>query len=182
MPQREIKPANTLILDFWRLELGGNKFLFFKPPSQRYLQWSPSRQLLLLLYVQLLNVYDSLRPQGLQHTRLPCPSPSPGVCSNSCLLSRWCHPTISSCHPFLLPSIFPSIRVFSNEMALCIRWPKSWSFSISPSNEYSVLISFRIDWSDLLAEKDPQESFPAPQSGHASCSFNIIMLLITRLL
>ena len=57
------------------------------------------------------------------------------------------------CHPLLLPSIFPSIRVFSNESALCIRWPKYWSFSfsISPSNEYSGLISFRIDWCDLLA-------------------------------
>ena len=56
-----------------------------------------------------------------------------------------CHP------PFLLPSIFPSIRVFSNESVLCIRWPKYWSFSFSPSNEYSGLISFRIDWFDLLA-------------------------------
>ena len=57
------------------------------------------------------------------------------------------------CHPLLLPSIFPSIRVFSNESALCIRWPKYWNFSfnISPSNEYSGLISFRIDWFDLLA-------------------------------
>ena len=51
----------------------------------------------------------------------------------------------------LLPSIFPSIRVFSSELALCIRWPKYWSFSISPSNEYSGLISFRVDWFDLLA-------------------------------
>ena len=57
------------------------------------------------------------------------------------------------CHPLLLPSIFPSIRVFSDELALCIRWPKYWSFSfsISPSNEYSRLISSRIDWFDLLA-------------------------------
>ena len=56
------------------------------------------------------------------------------------------------CHPFLLlPSIFPCIKVFSNESALCIRWPKYWSFSIIPSNEYSGLISFRIDWLDLLA-------------------------------
>ena len=56
------------------------------------------------------------------------------------------------CRPLLLlPSTFPSIRVFSNESVLCIRWPKYWSFSISPSNEYSGLISFRIDWFDLLA-------------------------------
>ena len=95
----------------------------------------------------------SLRPHGLQHARSPCPSPTPGVYSSSCPLSWWCHPAISSCCPLLLPpSIFPSIRVFSNELALCIRWPKSWSFSfcISPSNEYSGLISFRIDWLDLL--------------------------------
>ena len=61
---------------------------------------------------------------------------------------------LNLCHPLLLlPSIFPSIRVFSNELALCIRWPKYWSFSlsISPSNEYSGLISFRMDWLDLLA-------------------------------
>ena len=59
------------------------------------------------------------------------------------------------CHPHLLPSIFPSIRVFSNELALHIRWPKDWSFSlsISPSNEYSGLVSFRIDWFNLLALK-----------------------------
>ena len=56
------------------------------------------------------------------------------------------------CHPLLLlPSIFPSITVFSNELTLHMRWPKYWSFSISPSNEYSGLISFRIDWFDLLA-------------------------------
>ena len=58
---------------------------------------------------------------------------------------------ILCCLLLLLPSIFPSIRVFSNESALCIRWPKNWSFLISPSSEYSVLISFRIDWFDLLA-------------------------------
>ena len=60
------------------------------------------------------------------------------------------------CHPLLLPSIFPSIRVFSHESALCIRWPNYWSFSfsISPSNEYSGLISFRIDWFDLPAVQE----------------------------
>ena len=88
----------------------------------------------------------TLRPHGLQHATFPCPSPSPGVGSNSCPLSQWCHPTL-----LLPPSIFPSIRVFSNESALRIRWPKYWSFSISPSNDYSGLISFRMDWLDLLA-------------------------------
>ena len=99
-------------------------------------------------------VSDSLRPYGLQHARPPCPSPTPRVYSNSCPLSQWCHPTISSCHPLLLqPSIFPSIRVFSNEPVLLIRWPKYWnfSFSISPANEYSGLTSSRTDWLDLLA-------------------------------
>ena len=71
------------------------------------------------------------------------------------------------CRPLLLlPEIFPSIRIFSNELALRIRWPKYWSFSfnISPSNEYSGLTSFRIDWFDLLCSPwDSQESFPTPQ-------------------
>ena len=70
------------------------------------------------------------------------------------------------CYPILLsPSIFPSIRVFSNESVLLIRWPKYWSFSfsISPSNEHSGLISFRMDWLDLLAVQGTQESSPAPQ-------------------
>ena len=97
--------------------------------------------------------YFGLWPHGLQHTRIPCPSLSPGVCSNSCPLNQWCHPTISSCCLLLLLSIFLSIRVFPNELALRIRWPNYWSFSfsISPSSEYSGLISFRIDWLDLLA-------------------------------
>ena len=66
---------------------------------------------------------------------------------------RWVGDTnhLILCHPLLLPSIFPSIRVFSSELAVCLRWPKYWSFSISPSNEYSGLISFRMDWFDLLA-------------------------------
>ena len=87
-----------------------------------------------LLFSQLC---PTLWLHGLQHTRLTCPSLSSEVCSNSCPLCQWCHPTISSCFPLLsLPSIFPSIRVFSNEPALCIRWPKYWSFSVSPFNEY----------------------------------------------
>ena len=92
---------------------------------------------------------DCLRPHGLQHARPPCPSLTPGVYSDSCPLSRWCHPNhLILCHPLLLlPSIFPSIRVFSNESVLHLRWPKSWSFSISPWG----LISFRMDWFDFLA-------------------------------
>ena len=96
---------------------------------------------------------DSLQSHELQHNRLPCPSPSPRACSNSCPLSRDAiQPSYPLFSPLLLPLIFPSIRVFSNESALHIRWPKyqSFSFSISPSNEYSGLISFRIDWFDLL--------------------------------
>ena len=100
-------------------------------------------------------VSDSLRPHGLQHSRPPCPSATPGVYSNWCPLSRLMpsNHLILCCPLLLLPSIFPSIRVFSNESALCIRWPKYWSFSfnVSPSNEYSVLISFRLDWLDLVA-------------------------------
>ena len=101
-------------------------------------------------------VSDSLRHHELQPTRPPCPSPTPGVHLNPCPLSRWCHPTISSSvvsFSSCLPSIFPSIRIFSNESALHIRWPKYWSFSfnISPFNEQPRPISFRMDWLDLLA-------------------------------
>ena len=74
------------------------------------------------------------------HARLLCPPLSPGICLHSCPLSQWCSLTTSfSIAPLFLPSVFPSIRVFSNESILCIRWPKYWSFnfSISPSNEYS---------------------------------------------
>ena len=97
---------------------------------------------------------DCLQPHGLQHTRPPCPSPTPEAYSNSCPSRWWCHLTISSCRPLLLlPSIFPSISVFSNESVLSISWPKYWSFSfsISSSSEYSGLISPRMDWLDLLA-------------------------------
>ena len=112
----------------------------------------------------------SLQPRGMQHTRHPCPSPTSRAYPNSCILSRWCHPTISSSAvPFLLlPSIFPSIRVF--ESVLCIRWPKYWrfSFSISPSNEYSRLICLRIDWLDLLAVRGTLKSFLQHHSSKTS--------------
>ena len=171
-----------------------------------------------------------LWPLGLQHARLPCPSPSPRTCSDSCPLSRLCRPTISSslvpfscpqsfpafssvqllshiqlsaipwteacqaslsitssrsllklmsiesvmpskhlilcCPLLLLPSIFPSIRGFSSESVLHIRWLRYWSFSfsISPSNEYSGLISFRIDWFDLLSVQGTLKSHLQPHS------------------
>ena len=113
------------------------------------------------MFINLLSLFShevvsgSLWPHGLQYARFLCPSPSPGVCSNSCPLSQWRYLTISSSatplHP--LPTISPSIRVVSSETALCIRWPKYWSFSfsINLSNAYSGLISFRIDWFDLPA-------------------------------
>ena len=93
---------------------------------------------------------NTLWPHGLQHARFPCPLPTPRACWNSYPSSQWCHQTTSSCYvPFssCLQS-FPASMFFSNESVLCSRWPKCWSFSfsISPSKEYSGLISFRIDW------------------------------------
>ena len=106
-----------------------------------------------------------MQPHGLLHTRLLCPALSPRVCSNfTSIESGMLSNHLSLCCPLLfLPSIFPSIRVFSNESALCIRWLKYWSFSIKPFNEYSGLISFRIDWFDLAVQGDSQESSPKPQ-------------------
>ena len=127
-------------------------------------------------------VSDSSRPREWQHARPPCPSPTPGVHSDSCPSSQWCHPAMpvlrvkffmhstlnitkksvmpSShlilCRPLLLlPPIPPSIRVFYNESTLHMRWPKYWSFSFSiiPSKEIPGLISFTMDWLDLLPSK-----------------------------
>ena len=113
---------------------------------------------------------DSLRPYCVQHIRLHCPSPTPRAClkfkpikmvmpSNHLIL---CHPLL------LLPSIFPSIRIFSNGLAFPIRWPKYWSFSISPSNEYSRLISFHSDWFDLFAVQGTLKSLLQHHNSKAS--------------
>ena len=114
----------------------------------------------------------TLRPCGLQHARLPCPSPTPRACSNSCSIESVMPSNhLIFCHPFLLlPSIFPRIRVFSNESVLHIRWPKYWdfSFSISPSNEHPGLISFRKDWMDLLAVQGTLKSLLQHHSSEAS--------------
>ena len=123
-----------------------------------------------------------LQPHELQHARVPCPSPSPRDCPSSCPLSWWCHPTISSCHPLLLLlSIFPRIRVFSSESALRIRWPKYWggfSFSISPSNEYSRLISFRIDCFDLLVVQGTLKSLLQHHSSKASIIWHSAFFIV----
>ena len=97
---------------------------------------------------------DSLPPHESQHARPPCPSPTPGVQRLTSIESVMPSSHLILCHPLvLLPPIPPSIRVFSNESTLCMRWPKYWSFSfsISPSNEHPGLISFRMDRLDLLA-------------------------------
>ena len=88
----------------------------------------------------------SLGPHGLQHTRVPCPSLFPKVCSNSCPLSQWCHPTI-----FILCPLFSCLQSFLESGSFLMSQYWSFSFSISPSNEYSGLISFRMDWFDLPA-------------------------------
>ena len=113
----------------------------------------------------------TLRPHGLQHSRLPCPSPVPRVCSNSCLSSQCCHPTISSSvvpfsyhlQSFPASGSFPMSQFFTT-------WPKycNFSFSISPSNEYSGLISLRIDWLDLRAVQEILKSLLQHHSSKAS--------------
>ena len=110
---------------------------------------------------------DSLQSHALQHARLLCLSPTQSLLK---LMSIELVMPSLYCPLLLLPSIFPSIRVFSNESALCIRWPKDWSFSfsISPSDEYSGLISFRIDWFDLLEVQETLKSLLQHHSSKAS--------------
>ena len=129
----------------------------------------------------------TLQPHGQQHSRLPCPFPVTN--SQSLLKLMSIKSVMPSNHlvlycPLLLPpSIFPSIRVFSNELVLHIRWPKYWSFSfsISPSNEYSGLISFRRDWLDLLVVQGTLKSLLQHHSSKASIlqcsSFFIVQFL-----
>ena len=134
---------------------------------------------LLLLFSHRVVSY-SLWPHGLQ--QLPCPSPTRRVCSDSCPLSWWCHPTISfsgiplSSYPHSL-----SASVFPNEYTICIGWPKYWSFSTRPSNEYSGLISFRIDWLDLLTVQGTLKSLLQHHSSKASilwCSASCMVLVL----
>ena len=113
-------------------------------------------------------VSDSLRPHESQHARPPCPSPTPGVHSDSCPSSQWCHPAISSSVvPFSsCPQSLPASESFPPHM----RWPKYWSFSFSiiPSKEHPGLISFRMDWLDLLAVQGTLKSLLQHHSSKAS--------------
>ena len=131
-----------------------------------------------------LVVSDSLRPHEPQHARPPCPSPKftsqslPKLMSTELVMPS---NHLILCRPLLLlPSIFPNIRVFSNESALRIRWPKYWSFSfnISPSNEHPGLISFRMDWLDRLAVQGTLKSLLQHHSSKASILLHSALLLI----
>ena len=128
-------------------------------------------------------MFNSLRPHGLQHARPPCLSPTPRIYPTHVIESVMPFNHLILCHPLLLPpSIFPSIRVFFNESALPIMWPKYWSFSfnISPSNEHSGLISFTMDWLDPLAAQRTLKSLLQHHSSKASillCSAFFIVQL-----
>ena len=138
--------------------------------------------------VRLLSRVWLFMTHGRQHTRPPRPSPIPGACPNSCPLSQWCHPTISfSVIPFSsCLQCFPELGSFPVESALCIRWPKygSFSFCISPSKEYSGLISFKMDWLDLLAAQGTLKSLLQHHSLKASvlwCSAFFMVLTLTSI-
>ena len=125
---------------------------------------------------------DSLQPHEPQHARPPCPSLTPGVYLNSCPLSQWYHPTISSSVvPFssCLQS-FPASGSFQMSQALRIRWPKYWSFSfnISPSNEHPGLISFKMDWLDLLAVQGTLKSLLQHHSSKASILWHSAFFIV----
>ena len=142
------------------------------PCTEPFLWWGvPVFESYLLLLFSHSVVFDSLPSHGLWHARLPSPSPSPGACSNSCPLSQWCHQTISSSVvPFSCLQSFPASAASFLMAALHIRWAKHWnfSFSISPSHEYSGLISFMINRFDLLAVPGTLKSLLQYYSSKAS--------------
>ena len=134
--------------------------------------------------------FSSILFSGVQHFVTPWTAAhqaSLSITNSQSLLKLMSIPSVMPpnhlilCHPlFLLPSIFPSIRVFSNESVLCIRWPKCWSFhfSISPSNEYSGLISFRIDWLDLLAVQGTLKSLLQYHGSKASILWHSAFFIV----
>ena len=168
-----------LVSSFWASQEGGyplgdiereelenvSLFNLFLPKKPQNGQLTHYQNLIKFCYCAVTQLCATLwDPHGWQHARLPCPSPSPRACSNTCPFSWWCQPAFSSpVIPFSsCPQAFPASEFFSNESALCIRWPKHWSFSfsISTSNEYSGLISFEIDLFYLLAVLGTLTSLP----------------------
>ena len=128
-------------------------------------------------------ISNSLWPHQLQHIWPPCPSPTPGRSPPKTMSIESVMPfnhLILFCPLLLLLLIFPSIRVFSNEPALCIMWPKYWSFSfnISPSNEHPGLISFRMDWLDLLAVQRTLKSLLQQHSSEASILWHSVFFIV----
>ena len=153
------------------------------PDGESFIQWIFIEHPLCLVLLKSTGIYSSvqfsrsvvsdfLRPHESQHARPPCPSPTPGVHSDSTSIESVMPSShlILCCPHLLLPPIPPSIRVFSNESTLCMRWPEYWSFifSIIPSKEHSGLISFRMDWLDLLAVQGTLKSLLQHPSSKAS--------------
>ena len=121
-----------------RLSMHAHIYLFIR-------QWDCFKRLHHFVAVVRLPSRVQLQPHVLQHSKPPCPSPSIGVHPSSCPLHRWCHPAVTSSDAVFsfCPQSFPSSGTFPMRVTIRIRWPKYWSFSISPSTEYSELISFK---------------------------------------
>ena len=155
-----------------------NIIFYYRIPQ--YQQWT---QLCYFQFSSVAQLCPTLRHHGLQYARLPCPSPTPRAYSNSCLSS---HDAIQPSHPLLSPSL-PAFNLSQHQglfkwISFCIRWPKYWSFSFntSPSNEHPGLISFRMDWLDLLAVQGTLKSLLQHHSSKASilwCSAFLIVQL-----
>ena len=139
-----------------------------------------SKMLILLFSCSVMS--NSLLPHGLLHVRFPCPSPSPGVCSNSHPLCWWWHPTPSCSVALFFPCFqsFPASGSFSKSQFFAFRCPKYWNFcfSISPSNEYWGLISFRIDWFDLLSVQGTLKSLLQHYSLKASILWHSTFFMV----
>ena len=160
-----------LIWSTYSSQIHGAKMWFYQNSVVRgWGEWGFVAQQIQFQYLLFSRsvVSDSLWPHGLQHARLPVHHHLPELAHTH---DHWVSDAIQPSHPLLSPSppasIFPSIRVFSNESTLCIRWPKYWSFSINPSNECSGLISFKIDWFDLLAVQGTHKSLLQHHSSKA---------------
>ena len=160
-----ILSSNLGSTEFWV-----HDFEWISQTSLRHIITTHKTQIIYISQLSCSVMSNSLWPHGLQHARLSCPLPTPRACSNSCPLSRWCHPiTSSSVVPFSCLQSFPASG-FSNESVFCITWSEYWSlsYSISPSNEYSVFISFRSDWLDLLSLQGTLKSLLQHHSSKAS--------------